>query len=181
MGEPTKSPMFREAMEQVRPEGQRDDPNRLFQMFDGWPEALLLHPSGEWLESFWANDVPVQPALPPGEIFTDEQARANGYVIEVDDPELGRIAMAGSPITVDPPTRMRRFAPGLGEHTDGGARGVEAAGGRARGVHERRARQRWPLEGVKVVDAGAYPRRSARADAPRRSRGRRGEGRAARR
>ncbi len=59
-------------------------------MFDGWAEALLLHPSAEWLETFWANDVPVQPALPPGEIFSDEQARANDYVIEVDHPELGR-------------------------------------------------------------------------------------------
>ena len=30
MGEPTKSPLFREAMAEVRPEGQRDDPNVLF-------------------------------------------------------------------------------------------------------------------------------------------------------
>ena len=117
MGEPTKSPLFREAMEQVRPEGQRDDPNVLFGMFDGWAEALMLRPSHEWLETFWANDVPVQPALAPGEIFTNEQARANGYVIEVEHPELGHIAMAGSPITVDPPTRMRNFAPDLGVHT----------------------------------------------------------------
>ena len=118
MGEPTKSPLFRDAMAEVRPEGQRKDANTLFGMFDGWAEALLLHPSAEWLETFWANDVPVQPALPPGEIFSDEQARANGYVIEVDHPDLGRIAMAGSPLTVDPPTRMRRFAPELGQHTD---------------------------------------------------------------
>ena len=181
MGEPTKSPMFREAMEQVRPEGQRDDPDRLFQMFDGWPEALMLRPSGEWLESFWANDVPVQPAVAPGEIFTDEQARANGYVIEVDDPELGRIAMAGSPITVDPPTRMRRFAPGLGEHT---AEVLDEWKPRARATTSTArsdGAQRWPLEGVKVVDAGAYLGGSARADAARRSRCRRGEGRAARR
>ena len=155
MGEPTKSPMFREAMEQVRPEGQRDDPNVLFQMFDGWPEALMLRPSGEWLESFWANDVPVQPALAPGEIFTDEQARANGYVIEVDDPELGRIAMAGSPITVDPPTRMRRFAPGLGEHTAEVLQEWKPHA-RERAVPASNGGQRWPLEGVKVVDAGAY-------------------------
>jgi crotonobetainyl-CoA:carnitine CoA-transferase CaiB-like acyl-CoA transferase len=155
MGNPTNSPMFREAMQQVRPGAPPEAGDAAFAERDAVSEALLLHPSAEWLESFWANDVPVQPALPPGEIFTDEQARANDYVIEVDDPELGRISMAGSPITVDPPTRMRRFAPELGEHTD---EVLEEWKPRA---HERSApadggQQRWPLEGVKVVDAGAF-------------------------
>ena len=119
MGEPTKSPLFQEAMAQVATRrAERTNRHVLFRMFDGWPEALLLRPSGEWLETFWANDVPVQPALAPGEIFTNEQARANDYVIEVDHPGLGRITMAGSPITVDPPTRVRNVAPDLGAHTD---------------------------------------------------------------
>ena len=119
MGDPTKSPLFTDAIAVVRPDGPRQDPGTLFQQTDGWPEALLLHPSSEWLESFWANDVPVQPALAPlGAIFGDEQARTNGYVIEVDHPELGTIAMAGSPVTVTPATRMRSFAPALGAHTD---------------------------------------------------------------
>jgi len=155
MGEPTKSPLFREAMAQVRPDGPRDDPTVLFQMFDGWPEALMLHPSGEWLESFWANDVPVQPALSPGEIFTDEQSRVNNYVIEVDHPELGRIAMAGSPITVDPPTRVRNFAPALGEHTREVLDEWKPRE-RDRAVAPTTSDQRWPLEGVKVVDAGGF-------------------------
>jgi crotonobetainyl-CoA:carnitine CoA-transferase CaiB-like acyl-CoA transferase len=155
MGEPTKSPLFRDALEQVRPEGQRNDPNVLFQMFDGWPEALMLHPSGEWLESFWANDVPVQPALAPGEIFTNEQALANDYVVELDHPELGHVAMAGSPITVDPPTRVRSFAPALGAHTgevfdEWKPRERSTAGASST------TELRWPLEGVKVVDAGGY-------------------------
>ncbi len=155
MGEPTKSPLFRDAMAEVRPEGQRDDPNALFGMFDGWAEALLLHPSAEWLETFWANDVPVQPALPPGEIFSDEQARANDYVIEVDHPELGRVAMAGSPLTVDPPTRMRRFAPELGQHTDEVCNEWKPRSPE-RSAPTTGADLRWPLEGVKVVDAGAF-------------------------
>ena len=155
MGEPTKSPLFREALAQVRPDGQRDDPNVLFGMFDGWPEALLLRPSGEWLETFWANDVPVQPALAPGEIFTDEQSRANHYVIEVDHPDFGRIAMAGSPLTVDPPTRVRAFAPALGAHTREVIDEWKPRE-RERVVPSTTAEQRWPLEGVKVVDAGGF-------------------------
>ncbi len=155
MGEPTKSPRFREAMEQVRPEGQRDDPTVLFGMFDGWADALMLHPSSEWLETFWANDVPVQPALAPGEIFTNEQALVNHYVVEVDHPELGHIAMAGSPITVDPPTRVRDLAPALGEHT---REVLDEWKPRERtpGATTTAAEVRWPLEGVKVVDAGGF-------------------------
>jgi crotonobetainyl-CoA:carnitine CoA-transferase CaiB-like acyl-CoA transferase len=155
MGEPTKSPLFREAMAQVRPEGQRDDPTVLFGMFDGWADALMLHPSHEWLETFWANDVPVQPALAPGEIFTNDQALANNYVVEVDHPELGHIAMAGSPITVEPPTRVRNFAPALGQHT---REVLDEWKPRERehSVATTDAEQRWPLEGVKVVDAGGF-------------------------
>jgi crotonobetainyl-CoA:carnitine CoA-transferase CaiB-like acyl-CoA transferase len=152
MGDPTKSPMFTEAIAVVRPDGPRRDPSNLFQQTDGWPEALLLHPSGEWLESFWANDVPVQPALPLGAIFADEQARANGYVIEVDHPDLGTIAMAGSPITVTPPTHLRSFAPALGAHRDEVLAEWDA---RERPSVAGPALQH-PLEGVRVVDAGAF-------------------------
>ncbi len=155
MGEPTKSPLFRDAMAVVRPDGPRNDPDALFTISDGWPEALMLHPSREWLETFWANDVPVQPALAPGEIFTDEQSRANDYVIEVDHPEFGPIAMAGSPLTVDPPTRMRAFAPALGAHTREVLDEWKARP-RERVVLPAATEQRWPLEGVKVVDAGGF-------------------------
>src|SRR5262249_24584331 len=66
--------------------------------------------------------------------------------------ELGTIAMAGSPITVTPPTGMRAFAPALGAHTDEvlaewQPRAHPGPGGPA-GKH--------PLAGVKVVDAGAF-------------------------
>lgn len=155
MGDPTRSPMFADALRVVRPDGPSVDPSTMFQQADGWAEALLLHPSGEWLESFWANDVPVQPAAPLGAIFADEQARANGYVIEVDHPELGRIAMAGSPVTVTPPTRMRSFAPTLGAHTD-----EVLAEWQPREQPSTRSTngssRRHPLDGVRVVDAGAF-------------------------
>ncbi len=156
MGDPTKSPLFAEAMAVVRPDGPRENPDQLFQHADGWAEALLLHPSAEWLESFWANDVPVQPAAPLGAIFADEQARLNGYVVEVDHPELGTIAMAGSPVTVTPPTRVQvvrtraRRAHRRGAGRVGAARATVVVGERHRRTREH------PLEGVQVVDAGAF-------------------------
>src|SRR4051794_22808506 len=152
MGDPTKSPMFTDAIAVVRPDGPRVDPDTLFQQTDGWAEALLLHPSGEWLESFWANDVPVQPAAQLGAIFRDEQARANGYVVEVDHPELGTIAMAGSPVTVTPPTHVRSFAPALGAHTDE----VLAEWQPRERASATETAPEHPLSGVQVVDAGAF-------------------------
>ena len=42
----------------------------------------------------------------------------NGYVVDLDDPEVGRITVAGSPLTITPPARVRSAAPVLGAHTD---------------------------------------------------------------
>ncbi len=58
MGDPTKSPMFTDAIAVVRPDGPRRRPGHVVPADRRLAEALLLHPSGEWLESFWANDVP---------------------------------------------------------------------------------------------------------------------------
>ena len=69
-------------------------------------------------------------------------------------PSSGRIAMAGSPITVTPPTAVRTFAPDAGRAHRRGARRVAAARAR-RGARPVAAPQH-PLEGVQVVDAGAF-------------------------
>mgnify|MGYP000849189469 FL=1 len=53
------------------------------------------------------------------EVTADPQALANGYVIEVDHPKLGRSRQVGFPWDFsDTPASWRRQAPGLGEHTD---------------------------------------------------------------
>src|SRR4051795_7376046 len=74
MGDPTKSPMFTDAIAVVRPDGPRVDPGTLFQQTDGWAEALLLHPSDEWLEAFWGHDVPLQPAAALGPLLGGQPA-----------------------------------------------------------------------------------------------------------
>jgi crotonobetainyl-CoA:carnitine CoA-transferase CaiB-like acyl-CoA transferase len=114
--------------------------------------AFRTRSSDEWLADLWAHDIPAQPAAPFGEVLSDEQARANGYVIDIDDPEAGRITVAGVPLTTDPPCRVKFPVPSRGAHTDEvlaewQARPPAAPPG---------PNVRWPLEGVKVLDLGNY-------------------------
>jgi crotonobetainyl-CoA:carnitine CoA-transferase CaiB-like acyl-CoA transferase len=118
-------------------------------------DAFKRRPSKDWLEDFWAHDVPVQPAVPLGEILDDEQSRANDYLIELDDPVAGRIAVPGMPLTVDPPARVRNTAPELGEHT-GVVLDEWKPNRRARAKTTNGNARRWPLEGVKVLDLGNF-------------------------
>ncbi|WP_198351078.1 CoA transferase [Flavisphingomonas formosensis] len=89
---------------------------RLFPMMPANRAAFLRHDSAIWLRALWEADVPVQPAMPMGALFADEQARANGYVVEVDDPDLGVCLQPAVPITIEPPVSVRFPAPALGSH-----------------------------------------------------------------
>ncbi|MFQ5513099.1 MAG: CoA transferase [Myxococcota bacterium] len=118
--------------------------------------ALRTRPSREWLEAFWAADVPVLPAQSLGEILRDEQARKNGYVVEVHDPEWGRTLQAGSPLHVTPLSRVRSAAPRLDEH----AAEIRAEPPR---LHSADPCPRTasspagpPLRGVRVLDLGCF-------------------------
>jgi crotonobetainyl-CoA:carnitine CoA-transferase CaiB-like acyl-CoA transferase len=113
------------------------------------------HDSATWLEALWADDKPVQPAQPLGQLFFDEQAAANDYLVEVDDPTYGITRQAAVPFTVSPGPTPQGPAPLLGEHT--AAVLAEPPRPRpTRQVGQRGAGQRWPLEGVRVVDFGNF-------------------------
>lgn len=64
--------------------------------------AFRSRSSAEWLEDLWEADIPVQPALPLGQLYADAQAAANGYVAVVDHPVLGTIRQPGTPVTMSP-------------------------------------------------------------------------------
>jgi crotonobetainyl-CoA:carnitine CoA-transferase CaiB-like acyl-CoA transferase len=125
-----------------------------FPNFGANQEVFLTRPSTEWLEDFWAHDIPAQVAAPFGAILADRQAELNGYVTEVDDPGLGTLIQAGTPFATVPPSRVTGPAPALGQHTDevlgalGDAREVPSTSG------SRRARS--PLEGLRVLDLGNF-------------------------
>ncbi len=107
-------------------------------------------PRHEWLEELWACDVPVQPDLAMGEIYYDEQAQANGYVVTVEDKVFGKTLQPGPIVAVDPPARVQGPAPALDadreavltDWTPRGALGLTDHDG-------------GPLDGLKVLDCGA--------------------------
>jgi crotonobetainyl-CoA:carnitine CoA-transferase CaiB-like acyl-CoA transferase len=115
-------------------------------------DVFFTAPRDEWLDEMWANDVPAQICAEFGDVFSDEQARLNGYVIDFDDPETGPITVAGHPLTVSPPQAVQSPAPSHGQHT------AEVLGSWAQASPELGdgPLQVHPLQGVKVIDFGNY-------------------------
>jgi crotonobetainyl-CoA:carnitine CoA-transferase CaiB-like acyl-CoA transferase len=116
--------------------------------------AFRTRPAQEWLEDFWANDIPAQPSAPYGAILADEQARANGYVTDVVDPAHGAMVQAGTPFSTSPPSRVSGPAPTLGEHTEEvlGADLPPAPGAETGSTPT----ARFPLQGLRVLDLGNF-------------------------
>jgi crotonobetainyl-CoA:carnitine CoA-transferase CaiB-like acyl-CoA transferase len=113
-------------------------------------EAFKRRPAEAWLRNMWTNDVPAQEAVELGAILRDAQAAANRYALQVDDPEAGRITVAGLPLTVDPPSAVFSPAPASGSgHVAWTARPPARASSTT-------APTRYPLEGVKVLDFGNF-------------------------
>jgi crotonobetainyl-CoA:carnitine CoA-transferase CaiB-like acyl-CoA transferase len=108
-------------------------------------------PRNAWLEELWAHDVSVQPVLPMGALYRDEQAMINEYVVAVEDLVLGRTLQPGSPMQIDPPARVRRPAPALDDGRDvvHGWQRRPAVGGCA-------VTSDLPLTGLKVLDLGNF-------------------------
>ncbi|MFP7636197.1 CoA transferase [Pseudomonas veronii] len=107
----------------------------------------------EWVEHFWQHDVAAQIAAPFGDIYFDEQARLNGYVVEVDDVQLGKTLQPGPAWQVQPPARVGGSAPLAGEG-NAGLSGADAV------IPSQLPRSSPaplpPLHCLKVLDLGAY-------------------------
>lgn len=114
--------------------------------------AFKKHPREVWLENMWANDIEVQPCLALGEIYFDEQANINGYVLDVDDPDFGKTRQPGHPYTTSPPSAIKSPAPVLGAHTREVFDGLRTP----RTSESEHFKARWPLDGLKVLDFGYY-------------------------
>jgi crotonobetainyl-CoA:carnitine CoA-transferase CaiB-like acyl-CoA transferase len=117
--------------------------------------AFKQRPAAEWLEALWAADIPVLASDPPGHVLRDEQARACGYLVDVDDPEVGTVTQAGPPFELSPPSRVRGPAPALGQHTEEVLSSLADASEPRRSPSPR-GPSRAPLDGLRILDFGNY-------------------------
>lgn len=114
---------------------------------------IATRPAQDWVEHFWQRDVAAQIAAPFGDIYFDEQARLNGYVVEVDDVQLGKTLQPGPAWQVQPPARVGGSAPLAGEG-NAGLSGADAV--IPSQVPRSSPAPLPPLHGLKVLDLGAY-------------------------
>jgi crotonobetainyl-CoA:carnitine CoA-transferase CaiB-like acyl-CoA transferase len=122
------------------------------------PEIFLSEPRGIWLERLLKADVCAIPALKPGEVFDEPQARHNEMIVEVDDPVLGRVEQV-APAAKMPasPAEVRGQAPTVGQHSQEVLSSLEtdprpgpSAPTKSQGP------DRPLLEGIRVLDLGAF-------------------------
>jgi crotonobetainyl-CoA:carnitine CoA-transferase CaiB-like acyl-CoA transferase len=82
------------------------------------PRLFASRPRLFWLERLREHDVCAIPVLRQGEAFSEPQTIHNEIVVELDDPELGRVAQVGVAARLAAtPGAVRGPAPRVGEHT----------------------------------------------------------------
>ena len=80
---------------------------------------MSARPRGDVIRVMNASEVAVGPILDIPTIFEDPHYAARGDLIEMEDPDLGRIRLANVvPRFSDTPGRVRTTGPAVGEHTD---------------------------------------------------------------
>ncbi len=75
--------------------------------------------SSEWLAALTEADILATEVVDYKRMLTSEQARANGYLLELDHPVAGRVMVSGAPVTINGEVPAEaRPAPELGQHTE---------------------------------------------------------------
>lgn len=116
---------------------------------EGLIEAFKRRPIERWETDLRAADIAVEPAQPMGEVLRHSDVLANGYAIEIDDPEFGRTTQPNLPIHTDAELKTGHSAPRLGEGGDAPWPATAApVGDNGAPAH--------PLAGVKVLDMGMF-------------------------
>jgi len=84
-------------------------------------EKMLLNDTSEWLEILLKADIPCGPINTIDKLFNDPQIKARNMLIEVDQPKIGKITVAGNPVKMSSVNAEEEIpdlpAPGIGEHT----------------------------------------------------------------
>jgi crotonobetainyl-CoA:carnitine CoA-transferase CaiB-like acyl-CoA transferase len=82
-------------------------------------QALMTRPAAEWLERLTAAQVPCGPVLTRNQVIRHPQVKALGLVVETEHEKAGRLRQTRAAARFSKtPAKIRRGAPGLGEHTE---------------------------------------------------------------
>jgi crotonobetainyl-CoA:carnitine CoA-transferase CaiB-like acyl-CoA transferase len=115
-------------------------------------KAIATLPRDEWARRFAVANLPAQPILSPEQGLLDKPLEKEGVVVEIDDPEFGRIRQVGHTYTLEavasPPIRPRSLK--LVEP----ASIAEGWTARTNGAAAAKTLPRAPLEGVLALDFG---------------------------
>ncbi len=80
--------------------------------------TLSAEPTAHWLELLNRAGVVAGPIYNMEQVYQDPQVRAREMLIDLEDPELGRLHNIGIPVKLSAtPGRINRRAPALGEHS----------------------------------------------------------------
>jgi CoA:oxalate CoA-transferase len=80
--------------------------------------TFRTRPRDEWLARLQGNGVPAGPVNTFLDLPDDPDVRANGYLVDVDDPQWGLIQLVGPPFHLsDTAPSVGGPAPGCGEHS----------------------------------------------------------------
>jgi crotonobetainyl-CoA:carnitine CoA-transferase CaiB-like acyl-CoA transferase len=113
-------------------------------------------PQAEWVRLAAEAGVALQPVRAPEEVLTDPALIEDGWIAEVDDPDLGRLRQPGVFYRLGrTPGEVRGGAPRRGEHTDAVRREAAVASTSAPpAIPTAVAPLAGPLAGIRVLDFG---------------------------
>jgi CoA:oxalate CoA-transferase len=81
-------------------------------------EELKKKTTAAWMEIFEKNGIPYSPVNNIKQICEDPQIKFRNMLVEIDQPGIGRMQIAGSPLRLsETPGKVYRGAPALGEHS----------------------------------------------------------------
>ena len=82
-------------------------------------EIFRTRSRDEWFDILSARDIPVGKVQSLDEVFADPQVRQRNMVIEIDDPDFGKVRQIGIAAKLsDTPGRVRSLSPTFGQHTN---------------------------------------------------------------
>ena len=82
-------------------------------------QKLKTRTAEEWVRLFRERDLMISKVNSYADILADPQAWANGYLIELEDSEAGRMKVVGSPFRFsETPVQPQGPPPELGQHTE---------------------------------------------------------------